>query len=82
MRKSKKIKSKHVESVSLFSSKSFRNVLNNYKKNKEQKKIREIKLKKLAENNQLIKDRKELRSWEERLSKENTKIKFKEEELN
>ena len=55
MRKNKKIKNKNVESVSLFSSKSFRNVLNNYKKNKEQKKIREIKLKKLAENNQLIK---------------------------
>ena len=66
----KKNKNKSVANVSLFTSKSFKNVLKNYKKNKEQKKIKEIKLKKLAENNQILKDRKELRSWEERLSKE------------
>ena len=53
MRKSKKIKIKNTGKLSLFSSKSFTNVLNNYKKNKEQKKIKEIKLKKIAENNQL-----------------------------
>jgi len=47
MRKSKKIKNKNTEKLSLFSSKSFTNVLNNYKKNKEQKKIKEIKLKKI-----------------------------------
>ena len=58
MKKSKKIKKKNFGSVSLFSSKSFKGILNNYKKNKEQKKIKEIKLKKLAENNQLVKDKK------------------------
>ena len=66
----KKIKNKKSSNVSIFSSKSFKNVLKNYKKNKEQKKIKEIKLQKLAENNQILKDRKELRSLEERLAKE------------
>ena len=53
----KKNKNKLDKTISIFSSKSFKNVLKTYKKNKEQKKIKEIKLKKLAESNQILKDR-------------------------
>ena len=77
----KKTINKSDSRVSLFSSVKIKKVLNNFKKNQEQKKLKEIKLKKLAENNQIIKDRKELRSWEERLSKESIKLKLREEEL-
>ena len=52
-----------------------------YKKNQEIKKIKEIKLKKLEENNQILKEKKELKVWEEKLQKENSKLKFKEDEL-
>ena len=75
MPRTKKIKEQTRFGKSIFSSKGIRSVLNNYKKNQEQKKIKEIKLKKLAENNQILKDRKELRSWEERLGKESYKLK-------
>ncbi len=81
MAKTKKIKNKTSSRSLIFSSKSLRNVLSNYKKKQEQKKIKEIKLKKLAENNQILKDRKELRLWEERLSKESHKLRIKEDEL-
>ena len=81
MAKAKKNKEKPSSNKFIFSSKSLRSVLNNYKKNQEQKKIKEIKLKKLAENTQIIKDRKELRLWEEKLTKESNKLKIKEEEL-
>ena len=81
MAKAKKNKEKLSSNKFIFSSKSLRSVLNNYKKNQEKKKIKEIKLKKLAENTQIIKDRKELRSWEEKLTKESNKLKIKEEEL-
>ena len=49
----------------------------NYKKNKELNKIRLIKLQKLEDKNQILKERKELKIWEERLGKESNKIKFK-----
>ena len=48
----------------------------NYKKNQKLKKIKEIKLKKLQENNQIIKEKKELRIWEDKLKKEENKIKI------
>ena len=45
-----------------------------YKKNKEINKIKAIKLEKLKEKNQIIKERKELKIWEEKLIKENMTI--------
>ena len=53
----------------------------NYKKRQEQNKIKEIKLKKLQENNELIRDRKELKNLEEKIKKDEHKLKIKEEEL-
>ena len=53
----------------------------NYKKNKEQNKIKAIKLQKLEEKNSILKEKKELKIWEERLNKESNKIKLSEEEL-
>ena len=46
----------------------------NYKKNKELQKIKEIKLKKLQENNQIIKDKKELKLLEDKLKKKISKL--------
>ena len=61
MAKTKKINNKSNYKVSIFSSKTLKKVLSNYKKKQEQKKIKEIKLKKIAENNQILKEKKELR---------------------
>ena len=55
--------------ITNFTTRSFTNVFANFKKNQELKKIKEIKLKKLQENNDLIKEKKELKIWEEKLIK-------------
>ena len=52
-----------------------------YQKNKEINKIKAIKLEKLKEKNQIIKERKELKIWEEKLIKESNKLKLNEEEI-
>ena len=49
-------------------------IFSKYKKNLEKKKIREIKLKKLEEKNEILKEKKELKILEEKLQKENNKI--------
>ena len=41
----------------------------NFKKNQELKKIKEIKLKKLQENNEIIKEKKEIKIWEGKIKK-------------
>ena len=41
----------------------------NYKKRQEQNKIKEIKLKKLQENSELLREKKEIKAWEEKLKK-------------
>ena len=61
--------------------KSISSAFSNYKKNKELDKIKAIKIQKLEEKNKISNERKELRVWEERLTKESNKIKIKEEEL-
>ena len=53
---------------------SITSALTNYKKNKELNKIKEIKLKKIEEKNSIIKERKELKNWEERLNKLENKL--------
>ena len=81
--KQKKIKKKiGVAKITNFSTKSFlSNAISNYKKNKELDKIKAIKLEKLQEKNQILKERKDLKIWEERLIKESNKLKFNEDEL-
>ena len=54
----RKIKIKSETKISIFGSSTIKKAYSNFKKTQEQKKIKEIKLKKLAENNQLFKDRK------------------------
>ena len=82
--KNKRVRNKDNSGLAKLASittKSISSAYLNYKKNQEQKKIKEIKLKKLQENNNIIKEKKELKTWEERLKKEDNKIKAKEEEL-
>ena len=63
--KQKKIKKKiGVAKIANFSTKSFlSNAISNYKKNKELNKIKAIKLEKLQEKNQILKERKDLKIW-------------------
>ncbi len=67
--------------IATITTKSFSNALSNYKKNKELEKIKIIKLQKLEEKNEILKEKKDLKVWEERLTKESNKIKLIEEEL-
>ena len=60
---------------------SLSNVILNYKKNKELKKIKDIKLQKLSDKNQILKEKKDLKIWEEKISKESRKIKLYEDEI-
>ena len=79
--KNKRVRNKDNSGLAKLASittKSISSAYLNYKKNQEQKKIKEIKLKKLQENNNIIKEKKELKTWEERLKKEDNKIKDKE----
>ena len=67
--------------IAKLTSKSISGVFINFKKNKEQKKIKAIKLHKLEEKNQVFKEKKELKIWEDRLNKESNKIKLIDDEL-
>ncbi len=67
--------------IATLTTNSISSAFSNYKKNKELEIIREIKLHKLREKNQIQKERKELRNWEERLNKESNKIRLSDEEL-
>lgn len=81
----KKIKLKKNKSglvkIATLTTKSFSNVISNYKKNKELKRIKDIKLQKLSDKNQILKEKKDLKIWEEKISKESRKIKLYEEEI-
>ena len=79
----RKIKSNEngLTKLATLTTKSLSNAYSNYKKRQELNKIKEIKLKKLQENNEIIREKKELRIFEEKLKKEDTKLRFKEEEL-
>ena len=81
--KQKKInKANGIVKITNLAPKSFlSNAFSNYKKNKELNKIKAIKLEKLQEKNQILKERKDLKVWEERLIKESNKLKFTEDEL-
>ena len=61
--------------IANFTTKSLGNVLSNYRKSKELEKIKIIKLQKLKEKNQILKEKKDLRTLEEKLIKESNKIK-------
>ena len=76
--KRKKVKDKTTGLAKLASitTKSISSAISNYKKNQEIKKIKEIKLKKLQESSQIIKEKKELRIWEDKLRKEENKITY------
>ena len=67
--------------IATLTTKSISSAFTNYKKNKELEKIRVIKLQKIEEKNEILKERKDLKIWEERLNKESNKIKLHEEEL-
>ena len=73
-KKKKKIKlkkeKKGLSKITNFTTKSISSAFINFKKNQQIKKNKEIKLKKLQENNDLIKEKKELKLWEEKLKKE------------
>ena len=76
-KKIKKNKFKPKNGISIFSSSTIKNAYSNFKKNQEKKKIKQTKLKKIAENNQIIKEKKELKTWEEKLNKETLLRKLK-----
>ena len=76
-KKSKRINSKKkkgLAKIATLTTKSISNAFSNYKKNKELEKIRIIKLEKLEEKNQILKERKDLKLLEERLNKESNKL--------
>ena len=74
-KKQKKISNKNgLAKIATITTKSISSAFSSYKKNKELEKIRLIKLQKIEEKNQILRERKDLRSWEERLSKESNKI--------
>ena len=83
MKHKKKIVKKNagIKKLATFTTKSISSAFSNYKKNKELEKIRIIKLQQIEEKNLILKERKELKSFEERLNKESTKIRLNEEEL-
>ena len=67
--------------IATLTSKSLGSVLSNYKKSKELEKIKIIKLQKLEEKNKILKERKDLKIWEDRLIKESNRRKQNENEL-
>ena len=71
-------KEKHgLSKLASFTTNSIASAISNYKKNKEQNKIRAIKLQKLEERNSFFKEKKELKIWEDKLIKENNKLKIR-----
>ena len=80
-RKKSNPKKNGLAKIATITTKSLSNAYVNFKKNQELKKIKEIKLKKLQENNELLREKKEIKIWEEKLKKEDNKLKLKEDEL-
>ena len=75
-------KEKHgLSKIASFTTKSIASAISNYKKNKEQNKIRAIKLQKLEDRNLLLKEKKDLKVWEDKLLKESNKLKVTENEI-
>ena len=66
----KKNKGSGIAKIATFTASSISSAYNSYKKKQEQKKIEEIKLKKLAENNKVIQEKKDLKVREDQLKKE------------
>ena len=65
VKKKKRTKSKNnsnLSKIASFTAQSISNAYSSYKKNQEQKKIQEIKLRKIEENNNLIKEKKRIKS--------------------
>ena len=62
-KKNSKVKSKsNLSKIASFTARSLSSAYSSYKKNQEQKKIQEIKLRKLEENNNLVKEKKRVKS--------------------
>ena len=81
VKKDKTINNNGLSKIAKITTKSLSAAFTNFKKKQELKKVKEIKLKKLQENNDLIKEKKELKIWEDKLKKEDIKLKQKEDEL-
>ena len=80
-KKKTKIKKKTngLTKIATLTTSSLSSALSNYKKKKEQEKIKAIKLQKLEERNSYQKEKRELKLWEDRLNKESSKIRSNEE---
>ena len=70
-----------IAKIASFTATSISNAYSTYKKKQDQRKIEEIKLKKLAENNKVIQERKELRLKEDQLKKDQDKLYLREESI-
>ena len=70
-----------IAKIASFTATSISNAYSTYKKKQDQRKVEEIKLKKLAENNKVIQERKELRSKEDQLKKDQDKLYLREESI-
>ena len=80
-RKSHSKKNNGFAKIASITTKSLSSAFVNFKKSQELRKIKEIKLKKLSESNEIIRERKDLKILEEKLKKEDNKLRYKEEEL-
>ena len=81
LKKNNSKKNNGLAKIASITTKSISSAFVNFKKKQELKKIKEIKLKKLQENNNLIKEKKELKILEDKLKKEDNKLRLKEDEL-
>ena len=81
IRTKKKINNIGLAKIANLTTKSISSAFIKYKKNRELEKVKVIKLQKLEEKNQILKERKDLKSWQDRLNKESNKIKINEEDL-
>ena len=73
VKKDKTVKNNGLSKIAKITTKSLSAAFTSFKKKQELKRIKDIKLKKLQENNDLIKEKKELKIWEEKLKKEDNK---------
>ena len=79
--KPKQVKNNGLIKIANLTTKSISGAFSNYKKRKELEKIKITKLQKIEDKNQILRERKDLKNWEERLSKESAKIRLNEEDL-
>ncbi len=68
--------------IAIITTRSFHGAIKNFQKKKELKRIREIRLKKLEEKNDFLKEKKDLKIWEDKLRKKDSKLRTIEDELN